>query len=251
MKKIIKQILRTFGYQINRINKDQYPIDISKDMQDLYKEIEPYTATTIERVYALANSVKYILDNNLNGDFVECGVWKGGSCMVMAKELMKRGDISRKIWMYDTFEGMTEPTNDDVEIETGIRGDDLLAGVTKTTDKYNMWAYSPINEVKENMQKTGYPVDKLNYIIGKVEETLKNTRPDKIALLRLDTDWYESTKIELEMLYPLIVQDGVLIIDDYGHFAGAKKAVDEYFMTLNRPPLFNRIDYTGRLIIKK
>ena len=114
-----------------------------------------------------------------------------------------------------------------------------------------MWAYSPIKEVKENMQKTGYPVDKLNYIIGKVEETLKNTRPDKIALLRLDTDWYESTKIELEMLYPLIVQDGVLIIDDYGHFSGAKKAVDEYFMTINRPPLFNRIDYTGRLIIKK
>ena len=171
--------------------------------------------------------------------------------MIMAKELLKRGDISREIWMYDTFEGMTEPTDEDIEIETRIKGKDLLSGVQKTTEKYNMWAYSPIDEVKKNMQKTGYPTDKFRYIVGKVEDTLIDSQPNEIALLRLDTDWYESTRIELEKLYPLVVSGGILIIDDYGHFSGAKKAVDEYFKTTNRTPLLNRIDYTGRLIIKK
>ena len=251
MKKVIKMILKALGYRIERVKKNDYPIDIPKDVVDLYDKISPYTATSIERVAALVNSVRYVTGNKIDGDFVECGVWKGGSCMIMAQELVKRGDISRDIWMYDTFEGMTEPTDDDVEIETGIKGKNLLSGVKKTTDKYNMWAYSPIEEVKSNMKKTGYPIDKFRYIIGKVEDTLVNTKPHKIALLRLDTDWYESTKIELELLYPLIVDNGILIIDDYGHFAGAKKAVDEYFQSVNQTPLLHRIDYTGRLIIKK
>ena len=251
MRNFIKKILNTLGYQITRIKKDRYPIDISKNIINLFEEIEPYTATSIERVTALAASVNYVIDNDLKGDFVECGVWKGGSCMVMARELLKRGDISREIWMYDTFEGMTEPTDEDIEIETGIKGKNLLSGVQKTSEKYNMWAYSPLEEVKKNMQKTGYPIDKIRYIVGKVEDTLIDSQPSEIALLRLDTDWYESTKIELEKLYPLIVSGGILIIDDYGHFSGAKKAVDEYFKTINRAPLLNRIDYTGRLIIKK
>ena len=251
MKDYIKKILKALGYQITRINDVKYPIDISENIIKLFEEIEPYTATSIERVAALATSVNYVIDNDLRGDFVECGVWKGGSCMIMAKELLKRGNISREIWMYDTFEGMTEPTDEDIEIETGIKGKNLLSGVQKTTEKYNMWAYSPLDEVKKNMQKTSYPTDKFRYIVGKVEDTLIESLPNEIALLRLDTDWYESTRFELEKLYPLIVSGGILIIDDYGHFSGAKKAVDDYFKTISRPPLLNRIDYTGRLIIKK
>ena len=251
MKKVIKNILKSLGYEIKKFKKNDYPIDIPIEIRKLYEEIEPYTVTTIERVTALVQSVKYIVDNELEGDFVECGVWKGGSCMIMAGELLKKGDSTRQIWMYDTFEGMSEPTDDDEEIETGIKGADLLSGIHKTNDKYNMWAYSPIDEVKDNMQKTNYPSDKIKYVKGKVEDTLTKILPDKIALLRLDTDWYESTKIELEKLYPLLVKGGVMIVDDYGHFAGSKKAVDEYFKSLGHGPLLNRIDYSGRLIIKK
>ena len=105
--------------------------------------------------------------------------------MIMAKELLKRGDISREIWMYDTFEGMTEPTDDDIEIQTGIKGKNLLSGVKKTTEKYNMWAYSPLDEVKTNMQKTGYPTDKFRYIVGKVEDTLIDSKPNEISLKTL------------------------------------------------------------------
>mgnify|MGYP001195147568 CR=1 FL=1 len=250
MKKIIKGLLTKLGYRISRIKKDLYPIDISNEIIKEYQEIEPFTATSIERIAALLDSVKYIANNHIDGDFVECGVWKGGSCMLMAKELIKQNDLNRTIWLYDTFEGMTQPTNADVEIETGIKGKALLSNVEKTTEKYNMWAYAPIKEVRNNMLKTNYPIDNIKYIKGKVEDTLKSSVPNKIALLRLDTDWYESTKIELEVLYPLITKGGVLIIDDYGHFEGAKRAVDDYFRKINQQPLLNRIDYTGRLIIK-
>lgn len=250
MKKIIKGLLTKLGYRISRIKKDSYPIDISDEVIKAYQEIEPFTATSIERVVALLDSVKYIANNHIDGDFVECGVWKGGSCMIMAKELIKQNDLNRTIWLYDTFEGMTQPTSADVEIETGIKGKALLSNVEKTTEKYNMWAYAPIEEVRNNMLKTNYPIDNIKYIKGKVEDTLKSSVPNKIALLRLDTDWYESTKVELEVLYPLITKGGILIIDDYGHFEGAKRAVDDYFRKINQKPLLSRIDYTGRLIIK-
>ena len=206
--------------------------------------------TSLTRRWALIQAIKYVHTKKLEGDFVECGVWKGGSCMLIAKELIKQNNLNRNIWLYDTFDGMTQPTDDDIETETGIQGKDLLSNVEKTTEKFNMWAYAPIEEVKNNMLKTNYPIDNIKYIKGKVEDTLKSNTPRKIALLRLDTDWYESTKIELETLYPLITKGGILIIDDYGHFEGAKRAVDDYFRKINQQPLLNRIDYTGRLIIK-
>ena len=251
MKRIIKYILKIFGLKINKIKKDVYPVDINNNFIEEYKMIEAYTATSIERVYALKSAITYIIKNKIKGDFVECGVWKGGSCMLMAKTLVNEGEKERKIWMYDTFDGMTEPTDDDCEIETNVSGSDLLKNTPKNTDKFNMWAYAPLEMVKKNMKKTMFPEERIHFIEGKVENTLSKVKPQNIALLRLDTDWYESTKCELEQLYPLLSIGGVLIVDDYGHFSGAKKAVDEYFSKTNVKPLMNRIDYSGRLIIKQ
>src|SRR5690606_24776929 len=101
-----------------------------------------------------------------------------------------------------------------------------------------------------NMVSTGYPMERCHFVEGKVEDTIPATVPDRISLLRLDTDWYESTRHELEHLWPLLQPGGVLIIDDYGHFEGARKAVDEYFLDRSDAPLLNRIDYTGRIAIK-
>ena len=251
MRKILKKIFEILGYNISKIKKDKYPIDIPNETIKIYEEVEPYTATSLERVNALLQSVVYITENNIDGEIVECGVWKGGSCMAVALKLMELEQKTREIWLYDTFEGMTEPTNHDIEIETGKKGKELLDGIDKNTDKYNMWAYAPQEVVINNMKKTGYPTDNIKYIAGNVEKTLKERKPKKIALLRLDTDWYESTKVELEELYPHVVNGGIIIIDDYGHFEGAKRAVDEYFEKEDNKPLLNRIDYTGRLIVKK
>ena len=251
MKTIVKKLLGKLGYKISKIDNNRYPIDYSKDFIEEYQSIEPYTMTSLERVYALKTAVQYVVNKNISGSYVECGVWKGGSCMMIANTLMQLNALSEEIWLYDTFSGMTNPTNEDIEIETNLKGMELLDNINKSTDKFNMWAYAPKDIVIKNMESTGFPTDKIKYIQGKVEETLIQHRPSKIALLRLDTDWYESTKKELEALYPLLVNGGVLIIDDYGHFEGAKKAVDEYFKKINQYPLMHRIDYTGRLIIKK
>ena len=252
IKKIIKKILKYLGYKISRVDFNEYPYDIDKQHIREYKNIKEYTVTNIERIDALLNSVKYISENDIEGDLVECGVWRGGSCMAMAKQMIKNNDVSRKIWLYDTFQGMTEPTEKDIEVETGKRVSDLMENEKKNTEKYNVWAYAPIDEVKNNMINTNYPIDNINFIVGKVEDTLYSDKiPNKIALLRLDTDWYESTKIELEVLYPLLSSGGILIVDDYGHFEGARKAVDEYFSKFDKKPYIHRIDYTARIIIKQ
>ena len=251
MKKIIKSLLQKSGYKISRINKDVYPIDYNRDFIEEYQSLEPYTMTSMERIFALKSAVQYTIKNNLNGSYVECGVWKGGSCMMIAKTLMEMNQLNKEIWLYDTFDGMTNPTNNDVEVETNLKGMELLKNKDKTTDKLNMWAYAPKDLVIKNMDSTGYAKNNIKYVEGKVEDTLISNMPKSIAMLRLDTDWYESTKIELELLYPLLVSGGVLIVDDYGHFKGARKAVDEYFISIDESPLLHRIDYSGRMIIKK
>lgn len=100
------------------------------------------------------------------------------------------------------------------------------------------------------MKSTAYPMENVHLVKGKVEDTIPKILPSQIALLRLDTDWYESTRHELIHLYPNLVKNGVLIIDDYGHWRGSKQATDEYFDGFAPKPFLQRVDYTGRLSIK-
>ncbi len=142
MKKIIKKLLHKAGYNISRIKINPYDIDYNQDFIDEYKSIEPYTMTSIDRVYALKTAIEYTINNNIEGSYVECGVWKGGSCMLIAKTLVDNKKMDKEIWLYDTFEGMTNPTDEDVEVETNLKGVELLKNIDKTTDKLNMWAYA-------------------------------------------------------------------------------------------------------------
>ncbi len=217
-----------------------FRIDLETDFLALWEKAVPFTMISMERGYAVYQAVNYILKNDLPGDFVECGVWKGGSCMLMALTLMESGVQDRAIWLYDTFKGMTEPGDNDRISSTG-------QAVSERWEE-GWWAVSP-GMVEANLKKTGYPMEKFRFVEGDVCETLKISRPEAVSLLRLDTDWYESTRFELEILYPLLKEKGVLIIDDYGHFSGSRLAVDEYFA--NRTlPLLQRSDYTGRLALK-
>jgi len=238
--------LREKGYGI--ILPEQYLSDMEKDFLTIWNKVKNYTMTSIERGYSLFKSVEYIVKNKIPGDFVECGVWKGGSCMLMALTLELFEDNDRTIYLYDTYEGMPKPTKEDVISWNGRsvleKWEEDRSGIK---DNFGTWAIG-LEEVKENIYKTLYPGENFVFIPGDVEKTLGKDTPENVALLRLDTDWYSSTVVELEILYPLVVEKGVLIIDDYGHFDGARKAVDEYFE--NRTIFLNRIDYTGRVGIK-
>lgn len=239
--------LKAKGYGI--IPPEQYLNDMEKNFINIWEKISPFTMTSVERGYSLYKSVEYVVKNKIPGDFVECGVWKGGSCMIMAMTLELFGDIDRNIYLYDTFEGMPKPTEEDV---ISWNGRSVLEKweEDKSGEKNNFgsWAVG-LEEVKANVSNSKYPENNFIFVPGDVAQTLKEVMPNNIALLRLDTDWYASTVVELEVLYPLLVEKGVLIIDDYGHFDGARKAVDEYFE--NRTILLNRIDYTGRIGLKQ
>ena len=210
--------------------------------------VKPFTLTNSERLFALIESVKYVIHNNIQGDFVECGVWKGGSMMAVEKTLLKLKNQERKLYLFDTFEGMVKPTEEDLDF-TGVSASTKFEK-TKIDNKSSYWDRSELSEVKKAVLSIGYEKSKIHFIKGKVEDTIPNGAPESISLLRLDTDWYESTRHELVHLFPRLSRGGVIIIDDYGQWAGQKKAVDEYFAQNNIAILLNRIDYSARIGVK-
>jgi O-methyltransferase len=244
VKRLALKAVHKLGYTV--IKNKYMPPPYDDNVERIIAKCEPFTMTSRARLFALYQAVKYLNANNIPGDFVECGVWRGGSSMAAALSLLEIGDRTRHIYMYDTYEGMSEPTEKDVDFRnTKIK--DVWNRVTRN-DK--VMCYATLDDVRENMESTGFPSERLHYIKGKVEDTIPGRIPEQIALLRLDTDWYESTKHEMVHLYPLLAPNGVLILDDYGHWQGARQAVDEYFKAHDLAPLLNAIDYSGRISIK-
>jgi hypothetical protein len=215
--------------------------------------LDKYTITSAERVLAIIDAVRYCVARDVPGAFAECGVWRGGSVMAMILTLQQLGRDDRDIYLYDTFEGMTAPTEaDSSPIDTHALETWQAAEGSEGRAWGHFFNEEVFNEdmVREYLLSSGYPQERLHFVRGKVEDTIPGTVPDRLAFLRLDTDWYESTKHELVHLYPLLADGGVLLIDDYGHWAGSKQAVDEYFSEAAEPLLLGRIDYTGRIGVK-
>lgn len=208
--------------------------------------VSPFTMTSPERIAALVEAVRYVSRHAIAGDVVECGVWRGGSMMAVARTLLELDDV-RRLHLFDTFAGMPPPGDLDRD-RSGVPAAALLAASDPETGP--VWARSPLDDVRRNLASTGYPDQRIRFVVGRVEETLPDEAPESIAILRLDTDWYESTRHELVHLFPRLSVGGVLIIDDYGHWAGARKAVDEYLAETGVRLLLNRIDETGRIAVK-
>jgi hypothetical protein len=213
----------------------------------LYEQCRQYTMTSWERLYALYRSVQYTVENRIPGDLVECGVWRGGSMKLVAHVLQSLGDTNRTLFLYDTFEGMTEP---DPAFDIDFSGNEAVNDWREVQRRGVKWAYAPVEEVQEVIASSGYPMEKVKLVKGRVEETIPETIPASIALLRLDTDWYSSTKHEMEHLYPKLSPQGILILDDYGHYQGARRGVDEYLSKLDQKPLLQRVDYSCHLAVK-
>jgi O-methyltransferase len=222
------------------------PPDIDDDARAIIETVAPFTMTSPERIVALRDAVRHICRHSIAGDIVECGVWRGGSMMAVALSLLELGQ-RRTLHLFDTFAGMPPPGELDRDID-GTAAAGLLAAEDRRTG--DTWALSPLEDVRANLRSTGYPEERLRFVPGRVEETIPRHAPDAIAILRLDTDWYESTRHELEQLFPRLAVGGVLIIDDYGHWQGARRAVDEYLAATGVRLFLARIDYTARVAIK-
>ena len=255
VKNVVKKGLRALGFRIpEKTFSGKYrniAVEIAADEVDLIKYVleNQLTMTSVERLVNTLKSCKYAVENNIPGDFVECGVWRGGNG-ILAKKVFESLGSDKKVWMFDTFEGMTEPTEIDIDARS-----QNLAKVNYNNMKtatHNEWCYASLEDVKNNCISSGLNLESFNFVKGDVLQTLSigKNLPKQICVLRLDTDWYESTKAELEALYPLLSKQGVLIIDDYGKWEGSRKAVDEYFDTTKYKPLFNIVCQSARSAIK-
>jgi hypothetical protein len=246
IKGAIQRSFRALGLEVRRYRGEisDYPSDFSRAEVEVIQQVRPWTMTSAERLYALIQAVRYVTANSIEGSIVECGVWKGGSMAAVARTLLANRETNRDLYLFDTFEGMSEPTSRDVD----------YAGKTATEvlqeDEGFKCGNAPLQIVRTVLQDTGYPTDRIHFIAGKVEDTIPANAPATISLLRLDTDWYESTKHELVHLFPRLSRHGVVIIDDYGHWKGSRQACDEYFAENRISVLLNRIDYTGRMAVK-
>lgn len=240
---ILKKLKRLSSSAVRKMRgKDRFPIDFTEEDIAVVHAVKPYTKTSRERILAMIRAVQHVAEHDVPGAIVECGVYKGGSMMAAALALLEMKRQDRDLYLFDTFEGMGQPTETDVNVK----------GLNAMEERKvrEEWSRCPLAAVQAALSKIPYDSTRIYYVKGMVEETVPAQAPDEIALLRLDTDWYESTLHELEHLYPRLVSGGILIIDDYGHWHGAKKATDEFIQRHGLKIFLNRIDYTGRLAVK-
>jgi O-methyltransferase len=230
------------GYEIVAV--DQMPPDYDPATVALFEKVKPYTLTSHERVSALRQAVTYVVKAAIPGAIVECGVWRGGSMLAIVHTLVELGETDRDLYLFDTFATMPPPGEHDVDV-WGTHAATFFDAALALPG----YAYLPQEEVRALLVAAGYPDHHLHFVKGMVEDTIPEHAPKTISLCRLDTDWYESTAHEMERLYPRISPGGVLLVDDYGHFLGSKRAVDEYIEKEKLALLLNRIDFTGRLIV--
>jgi hypothetical protein len=207
-----------------RPRKPGEPRHLDEEAKEIVRAVGDRTMTAAQKVFALIEAVRYVVDSDVPGAIVECGVWRGGSMQAVALTLLRRGVSDRDLHLYDTFEGMSEPTEEDLDLD-GTPAAELLATHPKTSA---VWAIAGLDDVRAGMAETGYPAERIHYHVGRVEDTIPADAPEQIAILRLDTDWYASTRHELEHLFHRVPSGGVVVFDDYGTWQGARQAVDEF-----------------------
>jgi O-methyltransferase len=247
-----KGLATATGYRIVKADEPQkkrkpppFPRFYDEEARSVIRAVRPWTMTSRAKLFALIVAVRYVVDHGIEGDVVECGVWRGGSMQAIARVLAARGDTSRELHLFDTFEGMPPPGVEDVK-RGGPPAAQLLRERPRT---HHVWAIADLADVRAGMARVDYPAERIHYHPGLVEDTIPGDAPERIALLRLDTDWYASTRHELEHLYDRVPSGGVLIIDDYDYWDGSRKAVDE-FMTATGARLLLAPMGSGRIAVK-
>jgi O-methyltransferase len=189
------------------------PVELNKQELDIvaYIKQNELSSSSYERLWATAMACKHVMDCNIPGDFVECGVMRGGHAIIAAA-MFNLYKSTRKVYLLDTFAGMTTPTEKDKDAATNTLAKSTFNELQR--DSHNDWHYASLDDVKANFRNAGLLDDSIIFIQGDVSVTLEVTTnlPERIAVPRLDTDWYEWTKKELEILYPRLSVGGVLLV---------------------------------------
>lgn len=253
-KHAINSLFNAVGLQVVSLKhsslENQLPVEFTEAEQAIYQFVRQNELSMVapSGLWATMLACKHILAHDIPGDFVECGVWRGGTAILAAAILQQHGS-NRKVYLYDTFAGMSQPEDNDINLDNGKPAAQLYQANKKAT--HNAWCYASLEDVKNNFVKAGLSLDNLVFVKGDVLQTLQQTKdlPKQISLLRLDTDWYQSTLLELEVLYPKLSVGGILAVDDYGAWSGSKQATDEYF-TRHPKPFLQRTDMSGRMGLK-
>ena len=257
MKQTIKRVLALLGYEISRIREpNDRTSKLSQDFDEPFCEIirsNPVLQedTDFTSLFTTYKTVEYIARNNIPGDIIECGVYRGRHVLMMALTLKLLGIGDRRLFLYDTFAGMTKPSEFDAKVSRDMSAEaNMTRWHNMQEDGYNKRCYCDVEEVKKHVYSSGYPVEQFHFVVGDVLRTVPNDLHVQIAILRLDTDWYELTKHELKHLYDLIHPEGVLIIDDYGSWAGCRKAVHEFYAERQLHPMLFRTHRRERVCFK-
>jgi len=195
--------------------------------------------------------INYIVKKNLLGDIIESGVANGRQVCLILETLKYYNKKNFNVYLYDTFQGMVEPGKYDYKTWEKDNSESIKKyNKSLNENKVSSWQNYSLEEVKKNISLTEYPENKINYVIGDVTLTIPKNKHETISFLRLDTDFYESTKVELDYLFSKVIKGGVIILDDYGAFTGVKKATDEFFDSHNLSPLLIRTSFKERVFIK-
>jgi O-methyltransferase len=223
-----------FDLKTEKENQPDIPED---DFWEIAAMVWDHTSLRVPALHNLYCGARYLVAAKIEGEFIECGVLLGGSIMAVELVLARHEGALRHVYALDTFSGfVARNAQFDIDLKTGA-----VAGVPQVTRRdFSEGAIA-------NMQSVEYP--RLRIVKGDVLQTIPTLDVERIALLRLDTDTYETTKFELESLYDRVVQGGVIIVDDYGYTVGCKKAVDDFLAT-RAPVLMQRINKNVRCWIK-
>jgi hypothetical protein len=252
IRKIAQSALASVNLKIvNAKTNSGIPIELTKEEAGIIDYVvgNGLTSASRARVASTIAACRYAVDRSLGFPFVECGTWRGGNAIAAAMTF-DLYQAENEIWIYDTFAGMTAPGKRDRNAHSN---EDVERKYRRRIDGANVdWCFASKADVIGNVERAGLEISRFRLIEGDVLSTLvlPENLPEAISVLRLDTDWYESTLQELRVLYPLLSNSGVLLIDDYGHWEGARAAVDEYFVSFPPRPLLSAVDYTGRVGVK-
>ena len=232
--KIFANDLRVHRRKRRAQNRQNRLSTYDEDIREIILKVHDCTMITFNSLFSFIEAVRYVNRWQIPGAIVECGVWRGGAIMAAALTLEQLSVTDRTFYLYDTFCGMPEPSEHDSRFWGSVNPQEKFR-LLQTGPDSSDWCRASLDEVKQNLATIQYDFNRFKFVEGKVEETIPGTLPDEIAILRLDTDWYESTKHEMIHLFPRLVSKGVLIVDDYHTWSGSKKAVDEYLTVANVP----------------